>query len=96
MIAIDTSSLRRYLSGERGRDVQVVAEAIAEGVAILPPPVLCEALSDPSLPPQLARDLAGLPLLEMRDGFWERAGLLHAKLIGKGRKAKLADALIAQ
>ncbi|HVR44786.1 MAG TPA: PIN domain-containing protein [Thermoanaerobaculia bacterium] len=96
MIAVDTSSLRRFLAGERGRDVDLVIGAIGEGRAILPPPVLCEALSDPAIPADLSRDLAGLPLLEIRDGYWRRAGLLRGRVIAAGRKAKLADALIAQ
>ncbi|HUP65644.1 MAG TPA: PIN domain-containing protein [Thermoanaerobaculia bacterium] len=96
MIAVDTSSLRRFLSGERGRDVELVAAAISEGRAVLPPPVVCEALSDPSIPAALARDIAQLPILEIRDGFWQRAGLLRARIIDKGKKAKLADSLIAQ
>ncbi len=96
MIAIDTSSLRRYLSGESGRDVSLVLNAIADGRAMLPPVVLCEALSDPSLPAELVDDIAGLPVLDLGEGFWRRAGLLRARLIKAGRKAKLADVLIAQ
>lgn len=96
MIAIDTSSLRRYLSGEKGGDVTLVRSAIAEGQAALPPVVLCEALSDPSLPAELVDDIAGLPVLELEDGFWRRAGLLRAQLLKSDRKAKLADVLIAQ
>jgi hypothetical protein len=94
LIAIDTSSLRRYLSGEKGRDVTLVMAAIAEGRALLPPVVLCEAVSDPSLPSGLVDDISGLPVLELRDGFWNRAGILRARVTG--RKAKLADVLIAQ
>lgn len=96
LIAVDTSSLRRFLSGERGRDVKLVASAISEGRAILPPPVVCEALSDPTIPAALARDIARLPILEIREGFWQRAGLLRARIIESGKKAKLADSLIAQ
>lgn len=76
--------------------MELVAAAISEGRAVLPPPVVCEALSDPSIPAALARDIAQLPILEIRDGFWQRAGLLRARIIDKGKKAKLADSLIAQ
>ena len=96
MIAIDTSSLRRYLSGENGRDVEIVRDAIAHGQALLPPVVICETLSDPSLPKDLVDDIASLPVLELLDGFWRRAGLLRARLLKNGHKAKLADVLIAQ
>lgn len=96
MIAIDTSSLRRLLSGETGRDVDLVRAAIAEGRGSLPPVVLCEALSDPALPTGLIEDISGLPVLEIHDHFWHRAGLLRSRLIKAGHKAKLADVLIAQ
>lgn len=96
MIAIDTSSLRRFLAGDKGRDVDAVRVAIARGEAVLPPVVLSEILSDPALPPALIQDIANVPLLEVRSGFWQRAGLLRARLIKAGHKAKLAEVLIAQ
>lgn len=96
MIAIDSSSLRRFLSGEAGRDVDLVRTAIAEGRACLPPAVVCEALSDPLLPRALVEDISGLPVLDVHEGFWHRAGLLRARLIKGRHKAKLADTLIAQ
>jgi len=96
LIAIDTSSLRRFLAGEKGSDVDAVRDAIENGLAVLPPAVLCEVLSDPALPPSLAEDVANLPLLETREDFWQRAGLLRARVLKSGHKAKIADALIAQ
>ena len=35
-------------------------------------------------------------VLRILDGYWERVGDLRASLLSKGRKAKLADSLIAQ
>ena len=96
MIGIDTSSLRRFLAGEAGRDVDLVRRAVVDGRAVLPPAVLCEVLSDPALPRALIDDLGGLPILEIGENFWQRAGLLRARLIKSGHKAKLADVLIAQ
>ena len=40
--------------------------------------------------------LAGLPILELEPGFWERAGVLRAAVLKKKQKARTADALIAQ
>jgi len=40
--------------------------------------------------------LVGLPTLEIVDGYWERAGLLRTKILGRKPKARLADTLIAQ
>ena len=96
MIAIDTSSLPRFLAGEEGRDVDLVRIAINQGQAVLPPVVLSEVLSDPAIPAALAADLSRLPLLTIGPGFWSRAGLLRARLLKRGYKAKLADTLIAQ
>jgi hypothetical protein len=37
-----------------------------------------------------------LPLIEIESGFWQRAGLLWAKVLAKHPRARLADSLIAQ
>lgn len=96
MIAIDTSSLRRFLAGETGPDVDLVRTAIAQGRAVLPPVVMSEILSDPALPAALIEDLSALPVMSVHPGYWSRAGLLRARLLKRGHKAKLADTLIAQ
>jgi predicted nucleic acid-binding protein len=96
LIAVDTSSLRRFLAGESGRDVDLVRDAIGHGRAVLPPVVVCETLSDPAIPPELIDDIAALPVLELLDGYWLRAGLLRALLIKRNHKAKIADVLVAQ
>ncbi len=96
MIAIDTSSLRRYLSGQRGDDVEAVAIAVEQRQAVLPPVVLTEILSDPELQSSTIRAISELPAIELLDGFWVRAGLLRAKVLVTGRKTRVADALIAQ
>ena len=96
MIATDTSSLVSYLSGLKGLDVELVDEALTNQILFLPPMVLTEILSDPKLDKQARYFLSGLPLLEIKPGFWERAGELRRKLISKGFKARLWDALITQ
>jgi hypothetical protein len=37
-----------------------------------------------------------LPLLEITEGYWARAGRLRAHVIGADHKSKVAAALIAQ
>lgn len=96
MLAIDTSSFIAYLSGDDGWDVEVVDEALKSEFAVFPPAVLSELLSDPKLDHQTIATLLDLPILEISKGYWERVGLLRAKLLGKKLKARLADALIAQ
>lgn len=96
MIAADTSTLIAYLSGQSGPDVDLLDRALQDQQVCLAPVVLTELLSDPKLPTQVARLVRQLPLLEIQDGYWQRAGLLRAAALAKKRKANLADTLIAQ
>ena len=96
MIAIDTSSLRRWSRKEEGDDVRRAAAAILSGEVALPPVVLCEALSNPAVEDGFVAFVLSLPLLPVDDGYWKRAGELRRSVLEIGRKAKLADALIAQ
>ena len=96
MIALDTSSIIAFLDGSTGKDVLAVDLALEQRQAVLPPAVLCELLSVPGLPSRPRTLFGQLPLLDVLDGYWERAGLLCARILTKGRKARLADALIAQ
>jgi len=96
VIAVDSSSLIAYLSGGRGADVDATALALEHRQAALPPVVLTELVSDPALPADVKTLLASLPMLEVLGGYWERAGLLRARMLGEGRRAPLADTLITQ
>lgn len=95
MIATDTSSLVAYLSGEAGADVSRIEAAMSAGELRLPPPVLSELLSKPDLS-QIEALLAGIPLMVLADGFWNRVGLTRRVLRLRGLKAALADSQIAQ
>ena len=96
MIAADTSTWVAFLSGSRGDDVELLDEALDNRQIVMVPVVLTELLSDPKLPPGVARTLLEVPSLELSMGYWERAGLLRAGAVAKRRKARLGDALIAQ
>jgi predicted nucleic acid-binding protein len=96
LIAIDTSSLRRWSRKERGDDVRRAAAAILSGEGALPPIVLSEALSSPAVEEGFVAFVLSLPLLPVDDGYWKRAGELRRSVLETGRKAKLADVLIAQ
>ncbi len=96
MIALDSSSFIAYLSGSKGADVDAVEFALRQKQAVLPPAVLSELFSDPKLSPSAAEALKGLPRLPLLEGYWERVGALRSEVIRRGRKAPLADALIAQ
>lgn len=96
MIAADSSTWVAYLQGQRGDDIQLLDEASMAAQVFMPPVVLTELLSDPNLRPDAARLLADVPLMEITAGYWERAGVLRRRVLAKGRKARLGDALIAQ
>jgi len=96
MIASDTSTWIAFFQGEAGEDVELLARALKDRQVLMAPPVLTELLSDPGIRSEVAKTLSELPLLEIRLGFWERAGALRAKVLAKGRKARLGDALISQ
>ena len=60
------------------------------------PVVLTELLSDRKLPSEIAKTLSEVPLVEIETDYWQRAGVLWAKVLAKRRKARLGDALIEQ
>ena len=96
MIAADTSTVIAYLTGQPREDIEAMDLALAESQVCLPPVVLTELLSDPKLPAAVAQLLEQIPVLEISEGYWRRAGLLRSRLLAKQRKARLADTLIAQ
>lgn len=96
MIAVDTSSLVAYLGGDSGDDVLRLDRAMADRNLLLPPPVISEILSAPKLADDVAEKILALPRIEILDGYWERTGNLRATVLAMRRKARLADALIAQ
>ena len=96
MIAVDTSTLIAYLAGERGRDVEALDLALAHNQARLPPVVVTETLIAQNAPENVVRLLLALPILDIGDGYWERAGQLRRRLFAHALKAPLADALICQ
>jgi len=96
MVAVDTSSLVAFFSGSEGTDTELIAQALQNRNLVLPPVVLAEILSAPNLSKKLESLILRLPLLPLNAGVWERCGVLRRALIARGRKARLADSLIAQ
>ncbi len=96
MITADTSTWVAFLNGTLGDDVLLLKKALQGHQLSMLPVVLTELLSDPNLPPAVAASLMDLPLIEIESGFWQRAGLLWAKVLAKHPRARLADSLIAQ
>jgi predicted nucleic acid-binding protein len=96
MIAADTSTWITFLEGGVASDTRLLEQALRDGHLLMVPAVLTELLSDPKLPASVSHRLTQIPLIETQAGYWERAGALRAKVLARGRKARLGDALIAQ
>jgi predicted nucleic acid-binding protein len=101
MIAADTSTWIAFLQGDPGHarpseDTSLLDRALEDRQVVMVPVVLTELLSDPSLPLDITETLVDVPMIDLYPGYWQRAGLLRAKVLAKRRKARLGDALIAQ
>jgi predicted nucleic acid-binding protein len=97
MIAADTSTWVAFLDKPATEDdTLLLRKALQEQQLLMIPVVLTELLSDPHLPRALASGLLAVPLIRIDAGFWQRTGILRAKVLAKGRRARLADSLIAQ
>ena len=96
MIAVDTCSFIAYLNGLQGKDVDLIEEQLSNSRVIMPPCVLAELLSSPTLSTEMKKFFNEFPTMELLPGYWKRTGLLRASVIAKKRKARLGDALITQ
>ena len=96
MIAADTSTWVAFLEGGAGADIELLDRALADRRVLMVPVVLTELLSDPKLSSDVVRTLTELPLVQIETDYWQRAGMLRAKVLAKRPKARLGDALIAQ
>jgi len=91
MIAADTSTWVVFLEGSAGEDTQLLDKALKDRQVVMVPVVLAELLSDPKLPSGVTESLSEVPLIEIEVGYWQRAGMLRAKVLAKRRKARLGD-----
>ena len=96
MIAADTSTWIAFLQGEEGDDTELLDRELGNRQVLMAPVVLTELLSDPKLASDVRQTLSEVPQIDIRRGYWERAGALRALVLAKRRKARLGDALIAQ
>ena len=82
--------------GQGPRDTQLLDKALQERQVVMVPVVLTELLNDPRLPFDIAEALEQIPTIDIAQGYWQRAGVLRAKVLSRRHKARLGDALIAQ
>jgi predicted nucleic acid-binding protein len=97
VLAADTNAFHAFFGGGVYDDkMSVMRDAFDKGVLLLPPPVVSEMLSEPTLLAERAIRLTNLPLLRIWPGYWHRAGRMRAALRERGSRAHLGDCLIAQ
>ncbi len=96
MVAVDSSTIVAYIEGKSGRDVGLFEGAITSGTVVLPPVVLSELLSEPSLPAEHREAILKLEVLDLSPGYWLRAAATHAAVLSHRLRARLPDTLIAQ
>lgn len=96
MITADTSAWIDYSRGLNTRRSEQLEQCLFNGTLAISPPVLFEILSGPGLTPQAEQLICQLPRLEVKIGFWERAGRMRRALLKRGLKARSMDCLIAQ
>jgi predicted nucleic acid-binding protein len=96
MVAVDTSTFIAYMQGDKGRDVDLLLDALRASEAVLPAVVLVELLSDANLPDKLRAAIVDLPILEIGAEYWLRAAASRAAVLTHKLRARLPDALIAQ
>ena len=96
MIAVDSSTLIAFIEGHRGTDVSSFIASLQAGDIVLPPVVLCEILSEPSLPPKHRSLVMKVAVLDVLEGYWVRAADSRAKMLSQKLRVRLPDTLIAQ
>jgi predicted nucleic acid-binding protein len=96
MIAVDASVFISLLEGERDEKVETLDRLLLEGLAVLAPSTITELYSDPREGAHARNTVSGIDILPTQAGFWERTGLLRAKIRRTGAKAGLGDCLLAQ
>jgi hypothetical protein len=70
MIAADTSAWAAFLDGADGKEIVLRDRALEDRQLRTVPVVLTELLSDPSLPPGIAKILCDVPRMEIGSDYW--------------------------
>lgn len=95
-IAADTSVLIDLQQNMINAATEMLAQKLQWGEIVLPPIVITEFLSNPRLDKKTYQYVHLIKLLDIKEGYWERAAQNRSKLLQKNLKARLGDALIAQ
>ena len=71
-------------------------EHLQQRSIVLSPVVVSELFSNPGFSEAQRRLIQAVPVLDLRPGFWQRAGMTRASLLRRQFRPKLADTLLAQ
>jgi len=96
MISADTSTWIGFFKGVSGSKVDRLSQSLSDGTLLMSPAVLMELLSFRGIKSQDQDLLRSLPRIDLKEGFWERAGETRRSLLKKEFKARSMDCLIAQ
>jgi len=96
MIAADTSVLIDLQKGIITSATELICRKLQWSEISLSPVVVTEFLSNPRLDKRPYHYVHLMQVLDIHEGYWERAASIRSRVLQKGLKAKLGDALIAQ
>jgi predicted nucleic acid-binding protein len=96
LIVADSSVLIPWAEGHVTAKTDLLNYHMQQKTLRVAPVSITELLSTRDLRPEIRLVAETLDLLELRDGYWARAGMLRGRCLAAGRRARLADALIAQ
>ncbi|GIU66463.1 PIN domain-containing protein [Candidatus Phycosocius spiralis] len=96
MIVADSSVLIPWAEGDTTKKTDLLGYHIEQQTLRVVPISITELLSARVLRPEIRLLADALSVLELKDGYWSRAGILRGLCLASGRSARLADALIAQ
>jgi predicted nucleic acid-binding protein len=94
--ASDTNAFIYALEGVRDPRLTLLRNALRSRELLLPPIVVTELASAKRVEYEPRRFVTTIPLLDIHEGYWERAGMLRADVKARNLRAKLADCLVAQ
>ncbi len=96
VFAVDTCSLIAFGDERSGKDVELVSQCLTNYKIVIPPVVVVEMISSPTITPAMRRLMQDINVLTISENYWLRAGELRALLVRHRCKCKLGDVLIAQ
>jgi predicted nucleic acid-binding protein len=96
LIVADSSVLIPWAEGQLNAKTDFMQFHVEQQTLRIAPVSVTELLSARELRPEIRLMAETLNVLEIEDGYWSRAGILRGRCLAAGRRARLADALIAQ